>query len=67
MAVFQEGGDIVVLDADVSFGNNGTSTSSLRLTVDQLLAAASDPKLDLPNPFPQGALPFPFFRMRGAR
>jgi hypothetical protein len=48
VAVFQDDGDIVALTADTSFGNNGTSTGSLGLTVDQLLAAAADPRLDLP-------------------
>jgi hypothetical protein len=49
VAVFQDDGDIVALTADTSFGNNGTSTSSLGLTVDQLLTAAADPRLDLPD------------------
>ena len=49
VAVFQDDGDIVALTADTSFGNNGTSTSALGLTVDQLLAAAADPRLDLPD------------------
>jgi hypothetical protein len=48
VAVFQDDGDIVALTADTSFGNNGTSTRSLGLTVDQLLAAAADPRFDLP-------------------
>jgi hypothetical protein len=48
VAVFQDDGDIVVLTADTSFGNNGTSTDTLGLTVAQLLAAAADPRLDLP-------------------
>ena len=48
VAVFQDDGDIVALTADTSFGNNGTSTRELGLTVDQLLAAAADPRLDLP-------------------
>ncbi|MGY2874275.1 hypothetical protein ACVW00_001465 [Marmoricola sp. URHA0025 HA25] len=50
VAVFQDDGDIVALTADTSFGNNGTSTRTLDLTVDQLLAAAADPRLDLPGP-----------------
>jgi len=53
VAVFQDDGDIVALTADTSFGNNGTTTSSLGLTVDQLLAAAADPRLDLPGPADQ--------------
>jgi len=48
VAVFQDDGDIVALTADTSFGNNGTSTRELGLTVDQLVAAAADPRLDLP-------------------
>jgi len=48
VAVFQDDGDVVALTADTAFGNNGTSTSSLGLTVDQLLTAAADPRLDLP-------------------
>jgi hypothetical protein len=48
VAVFQDDGDIVALTADTSFGNNGTSTRTLGLTIDQLLAAAADPRLDLP-------------------
>ena len=53
VAVFQDDGDIVALTADTSFGNNGTSTSTLGLTVEQLLTAAADPRLDLPNGFVQ--------------
>jgi hypothetical protein len=49
VAVFQDDGDIVALTADTSFGNNGTSTGSLGLTVEQLLAAAADPRFDLPD------------------
>jgi hypothetical protein len=49
VAVFQDDGDIVALTADTSFGNNGTSTTALGLTVDQLLAAAADARLDLPG------------------
>lgn len=48
VAVFQDDGDIVALTADTSFGNNGTSTDTLGLTVEQLLAAAADARLDLP-------------------
>lgn len=48
VAVFQDDGDIVALTADTSFGNNGTSTRDLGLTIEQLLAAAADPRLDLP-------------------
>ena len=49
VAVFQDDGDIVALTADRSFGNNGTSTNALGLTVEQLLTAAADPRLDAPN------------------
>jgi hypothetical protein len=49
VAVFQDDGDIVALTADTSFGNNGTSTDTLGLTVEQLLAAAADARLDLPD------------------
>lgn len=49
VAVFQDDGDIVALTADTSFGNNGTSTKTLGLTVDQLLTAAADPRLDAPD------------------
>ncbi|RNM13848.1 hypothetical protein [Nocardioides pocheonensis] len=48
VAVFQEDGDVVALTADTSFGNNGTSTQSLGLSVDELLAAAADPRLQAP-------------------
>lgn len=41
-------GTVVTLIASRSFGNNGTSTASLDLTQDQLLAAAADPRLTLP-------------------
>ena len=42
-------GTIVTLIASTSFGNNGTSTPTLGLTQDQLLAAAADPRLMLPR------------------
>ena len=48
VAVFQDDGDIVALTADTSFGNNGTTTASLGLGVDQLLVAAADARLDAP-------------------
>jgi hypothetical protein len=57
VAVFQDDGDIVALTADTSFGNNGTSTGSLGLTVDQLLAAAADARLDLPDGIGQSSDP----------
>jgi hypothetical protein len=41
-------GTIVTLIASTEFGNNGTSTASLGLTRHQLLAAAADPRLQLP-------------------
>jgi hypothetical protein len=49
VAVFQDDGDVVALTADTSFGNNGTSTKELGLAVNQLLAAAADPRFDLPD------------------
>lgn len=48
VAVFQDDGHVVALTADTVFGNNGTSTSSLGVTTDELLAAAVDPRFDLP-------------------
>ena len=53
VAVFQDDGDVVALTADTSFGNNGTSTGTLGLTVHQLLAAAADARLDLPDGWDQ--------------
>lgn len=50
VAVFQDDGDIVAPTADSQFGNNGTSADTLGLTLEQLLAAATDPRLDLPDP-----------------
>ena len=41
-------GTVVTLIASTSFGNNGTSTATLGLTHQQLLAAAADPRLRLP-------------------
>jgi hypothetical protein len=55
VAVFQDDGDIVALTADTSFGNNGTSTTTLGLTVDQLLTAAADARLNLPDPSVQSS------------
>jgi hypothetical protein len=62
VAAFQDDGDIVAVTASTSFGNNGTSTADLGVTVDQLVAAAADPRLDVPDPLPQGQLPMSFFR-----
>ncbi|HEX3930073.1 MAG TPA: hypothetical protein VHW64_05185 [Nocardioides sp.] len=42
-------GTIVTLVASSSFGNNGTSASSLDLTTRQLLAAAADRRIVLPS------------------
>lgn len=42
-------GTVVTLIASTSFGNNGTSTPALGLTQHQLLAAAADPRLQLPS------------------
>lgn len=48
VAVQHADGEVVMLLASPSFGNNGTSTASLGLTQDQLLAAAADERLKLP-------------------
>jgi hypothetical protein len=48
VAVQHDDGEVVMLLASPSFGNNGTSTASLDLTQDQLLAAAADERLQLP-------------------
>jgi hypothetical protein len=48
VAVQHDDGEVVMLLASRSFGNNGTSTASLDLTQDQLLEAAADPRLRLP-------------------
>jgi hypothetical protein len=48
VAVQHDDGEVVMLLASPSFGNNGTSTASLDLTQDQLLAAAADERLELP-------------------
>jgi hypothetical protein len=48
VAVQHDDGEVVMLLASRSFGNNGTSTASLDLTQDQLLAAAADQRLSLP-------------------
>jgi hypothetical protein len=48
VSVQHQDGTVVTLIASTSFGNNGTSTSSLGLTQHQLLAAAADPRLKLP-------------------
>jgi hypothetical protein len=54
VAVEHENGQVVMLIASPSFGNNGTSIPTTGLTVPQLLAAAADPRLALPNPLPSG-------------
>jgi hypothetical protein len=48
VSVRHDDGTVVMLIASTAFGNNGTSTPSLGLTRDQLLAAAADPRLTLP-------------------
>jgi hypothetical protein len=48
VSVEHQDGTVVTLIASTSFGNNGTSTPSLGLTRNQLLAAAADPRLRLP-------------------
>lgn len=48
VAVQHPDGTVVTLIASTGFGNNGTSTASLGLTQDQLLAAAADERLQLP-------------------
>jgi hypothetical protein len=48
VSVEHSDGTVVTLIASTGFGNNGTSTASLGLTQDQLLAAASDERLTLP-------------------
>jgi len=48
VSVRHDNGTVVSLIASTSFGNNGTSTASLGLTQQQLLAAAADPRLKLP-------------------
>lgn len=62
VAAFQDDGDIVALTADESFGNDGTSTSALGLTVHQVVQAAADPRLDLTDSLVPGELPMSFFR-----
>lgn len=49
VAVQHDDGEVVMLVASTSFGNNGTSTSALDLTTQQLLDAAADPRLTLPS------------------
>lgn len=48
VSVRHRDGTVVNLVASTSFGNNGTSTATLGLTQQQLLAAAADPRLRLP-------------------
>ncbi|MGC4110715.1 MAG: hypothetical protein QM747_09885 [Nocardioides sp.] len=48
VSVKQADGSVVTLIASTSFGNNGSSTSSLGLSQQQLLQAASDSRLALP-------------------
>ena len=54
VAVEHDDGEVVMLIASPSFGNNGTSIPTTGLTVPQLLAAAADPRLALPDPLPSG-------------
>jgi hypothetical protein len=48
VSVRHDDGTVVTLIARTSFGNNGTSAPTLGLTQQQLLAAAADPRLQLP-------------------
>ena len=52
VSVRQADGTVVTLIASDAFGNNGTSTSDLGLTQQQLLEAAADPRLQAPDPMP---------------
>jgi hypothetical protein len=54
VAVEHDNGEVVMLTASPSFGNNGTSIPATGLTVAQLLDAAADPTLALPDPLPAG-------------
>jgi hypothetical protein len=49
VAVEHDDGQVVELDASDSFGNMGTSVATTGLTTQQLLAAAADPRLYLPD------------------
>ncbi len=49
VSVQHQDGTVVTLIASTSFGNNGTSTSALGLTRPELLAAAADRRLTLPE------------------
>ncbi|MGI8522204.1 MAG: hypothetical protein ACR2K3_02695 [Nocardioides sp.] len=54
VVVVRNDGTAVQLTASSEFGNNGTSIAATGLTVEQLLAAAADPRLTLPDPVPLG-------------
>ena len=54
VAVEHDDGQVVMLIASPSFGNNGTSIPTTGFTVPQLLDAAADPRLALPDPLPSG-------------
>ena len=54
MIVEHEDGTGVFLVASSEFGNNGTSIAATGLTAQQLLDAAADPRLVLPDPLPVG-------------
>ncbi len=54
VAVQHDDGQVAMLIASPSFGNNGTSIPTTGFTVPQLLAAAADPRLALPDPLPSG-------------
>ncbi len=49
VSVRHEDGTVVSLYATTSFGNNGTATDALRLTTEDLLDAAADRRLRLPD------------------
>jgi hypothetical protein len=49
VAVEHDDGQVVEVDASRTFGNNGTSIPSTGLTAQQLLEAAADPRLTLPD------------------
>lgn len=54
VVVVRDDGTAVQLTATSEFGNNGTSIAATGLTIEQLLKAAADPRLVLPDPVPVG-------------